>query len=162
VDAVILHPRFHEDKFKRLARHDLYEKAAAVTRLPLIANGDISGSDFIRNRAARFAPVSGLMIGRLAAAQPWLFGQWRNPELAVDHPEIVRRLGGYLAEDFPPETALRRLKIWMPYFACNFAFGHTLYKAVQQAVSLDEALERALAFLAADPERLDPVSVSGI
>jgi tRNA-dihydrouridine synthase len=162
VDALILHPRFHEDQFRRHARHEVYAELAAATRLPLIANGDISGPDYVRKHAALFAPVSGLMVGRLAAAQPWLFGRWHNPCLTVDPADVVRRLSAYLAEDFTPDKALRRLKIWMPYFACNYVFGHTLFKAVQQAADWDQAVARALDFLASDPERLDPISVSGL
>lgn len=162
VDALILHPRFLEEKFKRLARHELYADIASGTRLPLIANGDISGLDYANSRAAQFACVSGLMIGRRAIAQPWLFGRWHNPDLAVDHGEVVRRLCGYLAEDFSPDHAMRRLKVWTPYFACNFAFGHTLFKSVQQAPDWDSAVKRLLDFLATDPERLDPISVDGL
>ncbi len=162
VDALILHPRFHEEKFRRVARHDLYGDIAAGTRLPLIASGDIGGRDFVNARAAQFARVAGLMVGRLAIAQPWLFGRWHKPNLAVDPAEIAERLCGYLADDFGPDKALRRLKVWAPYFACNFAFGHTLFKGVQSAPDWDTAVNRLRAFLSAKPERLDPISVSGL
>jgi tRNA-dihydrouridine synthase B len=162
VDAVILHPRFLEEKFRRLARHELYGDIAAGTRLPVIANGDIAGLDFVNARAAQFAGVSGLMIGRRAIAQPWLFGRWHNPGLEVDYKDTARRLCGYLAEDFGPDTALRRLKVWTPYFACNYVYGHTLYKSVQSAPDWDCAVNRLLAFIDADPERLDPITVDGL
>ena len=162
VDAVILHPRFHEDKFRRRARHEVYGELAAVTRLPIIANGDISGLDYVTANAELFAPVSGLMVGRLAAAQPWLFGRWKNPTLAVDPAELANRLCGYLADDFTPDKAMRRLKVWVPYFACNYVFGHTLFKAVQQAPDWERAVLCLQSFLAANPERLDPISVSGL
>jgi tRNA-dihydrouridine synthase len=162
VDALILHPRFIEEKFRRVARHELYGDIAAHTPLPLIANGDIAGVDFIHARAAHFACVSGFMIGRRAIAQPWLFGRWHNPDLAVDYAEMVRRLCGYLAEDFSPDKAMRRLKVWTPYFACNFVYGHTLFKAVQAAPDWDCAVKRLQDFLATDPERLDPITVDGL
>lgn len=162
VDALILHPRFLEEKFRRLARHELYAEIAAATRMPLIANGDIAGPDYVNERAAQFDCVSGLMVGRRAMAQPWLFGQWRQPGLVVDPAEIARRLCGYLIEDFSPDKAMRRLKVWTPYFACNFVFGHSLFKAVQSAPDWDTAVQRLMDFLAADPERLDPITVDGL
>jgi tRNA-dihydrouridine synthase len=162
VDALILHPRFQEDKFRRRARHELYADLAAATRLPLVANGDIADPDYVSARAGQFAPVAGLMIGRQAAAQPWLFGRWHEPRLAVDFTDVVRRLCGYLLDDFSPDKALRRLKVWVPYFACNFVYGHTLFKSVQSAPDWDQAVGRIFDFLAADPERLDPISVSGL
>ncbi len=162
VDALILHPRFLEEKLRRLARHDLYGEIAACTRLPLIANGDISGAEYVRMRPAQFDSVSGLMMGRHAIAQPWLFGQWRNPSLSVDLGEVVRRFCGYLADDFNPDKAMRRLKIWTPYFACNFVYGHTLFKAVQGAPDWERAVTRILEFLDTGPERRTSISVDGL
>jgi len=162
VDALILHPRFQEEKFRRVARHDLTRDIATATRLPLIANGDIGSPAFVNARAAQFAGVAGLMVGRLAIAQPWLFGRWHNPDLAVDPAAIAGHLCGYLAEDFGPDKALRRLKVWIPYFACNFAYGHTLFKTVQSAPDWDTAVTRLRAFLDSHPARLDPISVSGL
>jgi len=51
VDAVILHPRFFEERFKRRARHELFPWAASLTRIPLIANGDVSGPDTLHAQA---------------------------------------------------------------------------------------------------------------
>ena len=155
VDALTIHPRFHEEKLKRSARHDLYAELAADTALPIIANGDIAGADYIRARAASFAPAAGLMIGRMAAARPWCFAQWHDPGLAVDHAEVWNRLFDYIVEDFPAAQALARVKIFTAYFARNFLFGHTLFAAVQSAPDLASARERAARFFAARPE-LDP------
>jgi DNA-binding Lrp family transcriptional regulator len=65
-------------------------------------------------------------------------------------------------EDFPPEKAIGRIKEFTAYYSRNFLFGHDLFRAVQPAESLDEAFERATAFLAKEPRVTAAPSVAGI
>jgi tRNA-dihydrouridine synthase B len=162
VDAVILHPRFMEDKFKRVAQYAVLGELAARMRVPLIGNGDISGAADLRTRAASLKGVAGWMIGRHAVARPWICALGENPGTSVDEAEVARRFCAYLAEDFEPDKALRRLKVWMPYFARNYAFGHTLFAAIQSAPDWDVARSRLDVFCAARPERLESISVDGL
>ena len=162
VDALTVHPRFFEEKFKRSARHALYGELAQQARLPIIASGDIRGAEDFREHAEQLAPVSGVMIGRMAAACPWIFARWRNPGLHVDYAEIWRRLCDYISEDFDPTRALIRLQVIAPYFARNFSFGHTFFKAVQSAPDLATARRRTEDFLSAEPALVRNVSVDGI
>ena len=150
VDAVILHPRFFEDKFKRRSRQERLAWAASLTRLPLIASGDITGPASVRSAAAALQSACAIMVGRMAIAQPWLFAAWDRP-LAVDRAAVWFRLCDYLEADFPAPQALARLKIFTPYYARNFLFGHTLAVAVQNAASLAQARDRAGAFFQTAP-----------
>lgn len=162
VDALTLHPRFTEQKFKRSAHHALFAEVAATTRLPVIASGDILGREQAGALAARLAPAAGIMIGRMAAAQPWCFAKWHNPALVVDYSDVWSRLCDYLAEDFPPDKALLRLQRLAPYFARNFHFGHTFFSKVDAAPDLATARARGAAFLAQSPEPATRVAVNGI
>ncbi len=162
VDALTLHTRFTEESLNRPARHALYGELIAETRLPVIANGDITGAAFIRDQSTPFAGAAGLMIGRMAAARPWIFAQWHNPTFKPDPAQVWNRLCAYISEDFPPHQALIRIKIITPYFARNFVYGHTLFLAVQSAPDLPTALARANHFLETSPEVFQEVSVSGI
>ena len=162
VDAVVIHARFSGESLSRPARVSLYPELAGETRLPIVANGDITGPDICKKRAALLEPVSGLMVGRMAAARPWVFGHWQNAPAAVSPAEIWRRMLGYLIEDFPEVQALMRVKILTPYFARNFIFGHTLFKAVQGASDLDTARKRADDFLSASPLLSTHISLDGI
>ncbi|MDD4869993.1 MAG: tRNA-dihydrouridine synthase family protein [Kiritimatiellae bacterium] len=162
IDALTIHPRFYEEKFKRSARHALYAELAAETCLPVIANGDITGLVFLRDHAEAFTPVSGIMIGRMAAACPWVFARWHNPGLIIDHEEVWNRLCNYIAEDFSPVQALIRIKIIAPYFARNFVFGHEFFKAVQSSTDMATVRERTAQFFTESPELSKDISVSGI
>jgi len=161
VDAVILHPRFFEDKFKRRARHELLAWAASLTRLPLIANGDIRGAETVRGKPAWFGHVAAVMVGRMAVARPWVFAAWERP-VAVDYADVWRRLFEYTCEDFPPGRALGRIKLFTEYYARNFQFGHALQVAVQNACTLESARERADEFFRASPAILPEPSLDGV
>jgi len=162
VDALTIHPRFFEEKFKRSARHALYGELARQARLPIIASGDIRGPEDLREHAGQLAPASGVMVGRMAAACPWVFALWRRPGLRVNHAEVWGKLCDYVAEDFAAPQALVRLKIIAPYFARNFSFGHTFFKAVHGASDLASARRRAEDFLRAGPGLARCVSLDGI
>lgn len=163
VDALTLHTRFAEESLNRFpARHELLAELCAATRLPIIANGDITGRPYFHEHGAKLAPAAGLMIGRMAAARPWIFAQWHNPGLTVDPCEVWNRLCDYMIEDFPPPKALIKLKVFMPFFARNFVFGHTLFSAVQSATEWDTARDRAHQFLSATPALVRDISLSGL
>lgn len=150
VDAITLHTRFFEDKFKRRSRHELFTWAAGLTTLPIIANGDITGAAIVREHAELFAPVVGLMVGRTAIARPWIFAGWDRP-VEVDYGEVWMRLHEYIAEDFAPEVAIKRVKLFSKYYARNFHFGHTFNTAIHNSPTMAVARERAAAFFAAEP-----------
>lgn len=161
VDAVVLHARFRGEKLGRPSRLSLYPALAAQTRLPLIANGDLHSLAFVTQHAESLAAVRGLMVGRMLVACPWLFGQWRAPDLTVDHVALWNRYCDYLLEDFTLDGAIKRLKIFTPYFARNFFFGHNLFTAVQIAPDFATARARAQAFFDQSP-RLAAVDLAGL
>jgi tRNA-dihydrouridine synthase len=161
VDAVVLHPRFFEDRFRRRARHELLPWAASLTRLPLIASGDIRGAETAREKPEWFRSVCALMVGRMAVACPWVFAAWDRP-FAVDYADVWRRLFDYTCADFPEGRALGRIKAFTEYYARNFRFGHTLQVAVQNAATLEELRQRADAFFDASPAVLPNPSLDGI
>jgi tRNA-dihydrouridine synthase len=99
VDAVILHARFIEERFKRRARHELFPWVASLTRLPIIANGDLAGPNTLEQRRDHFQSVSGIMLGRMAVARPWVFANW-DQSASVDLAAVWDRMYHYTVEDF--------------------------------------------------------------
>ncbi len=162
VDAVILHPRFADEKLKRRARHEVFLELAARTRLPLIASGDLHSRAAVQAHAASLTAVAGVMIGRMAVVQPWLFRAWSEPGFTPDHAEVWRRFVGYAREDFPGQKVFHRVKAFTAYFARNFQFGHSLFAVAQAASNLAELEDRALAFLEARPPLARQPDVAGL
>lgn len=162
VDAIILHPRFLGEKFRRHARYQYVPWAVQTLGLPLILSGDLTGPDCYAARHASPWGVAGLMIGRMTAVQPWIFARWSGRMPAMNHAEVWFRFLRYVTEDFPEDRRLSRIKIFTEYFARNFRFGHMLFAAVQSARTLDAAQQRAEAFFTRNPEILAEPSVLGI
>ena len=162
VDAIFFHPRFFEDKFRKRARYELFDWAASQTKLPMIANGDLAGPGTIGQYHHLFTKMQGYMAGRMVAIQPWFFAAWHGKPIPVDHAELWQRLYNYILEDFPPEKAISRIKIFTKYYARNFRFGHYFYMQVYNAPTLDAVKEKAMAFLSSQPEVMSDPSVQGL
>ncbi len=162
VDAVILHPRFADEKLRRRARHELLPELASATRLPIIASGDLHGPELLRRNPEHFAGVSGLMIGRMAVVQPWLFRAWRSEPVAPDYLDVWQRFVRYVREDFPERKVFHRIKAFTAYYARNFHFGHTLLAATQSATDLAPLTEKATRFLSSAPQPALHPDVAGL
>jgi tRNA-dihydrouridine synthase B len=161
LDALIVHPRFFEDKFRRRARVEYLPWIRSVTSLPLIANGDLNGPQEVQVRARHLEPACAVMIGRMAIARPWLFAAWEG-ELPVDAAAVWFRHLAYLVEDFPPLGALRRIKMFTKYYAANFAFGHSFRVGLNNTRSIAEAQAVATAFFEGSPALVPQPLVAGL
>ena len=72
IQALTIHGRTRADLFAGEAEYDTIAAVKAVTRIPVIANGDIDSPD----KAAavlRRCGADALMIGRAAQGNPWIF-----------------------------------------------------------------------------------------
>jgi tRNA-dihydrouridine synthase B len=152
-DALVVHARLCGERFKRPAHWAIIAAVKNALAIPVIGNGDVVDGSSAR---AMFAQTGcdGIMIGRAAIAQPWLFRnlvqelwQGRSPDPPPVARAVFENYLALLAKHFPPERQLGRLKEFTGYFARNFHYGHTLWKLVQGAPSLELAQQRALAFL---------------
>lgn len=100
-DFIVLHPRTVRQEYRGTADHSLSCRVARQCRVPLIANGDITTAaqahELFSDRH-----ISGLMLGRGALADPWLFLRirGRRPE-HVNPAERRRELSCYLGDLLP-------------------------------------------------------------
>ncbi len=77
LDLLTVHGRTVADMYRGGIRHDLIQRAVTSLPCPVLANGNVNsaaeGQETLRRTGAR-----GLMIGRGAIANPWLFNQIRT------------------------------------------------------------------------------------
>jgi tRNA-dihydrouridine synthase B len=162
VDAIIVHPRFFNEKLKRKARWEIFGWIASETTLPIIANGDIVSKGQLEDAGELLAPVCGLMVGRMAAVKPWIFQELSGNPIAIDYAAVWSAFYRYVLEDFPKEKAIGRIKEFSKYFAQNFLFGHEFYRGIQSAPSHEEIYKNALRFLNGDPKVTKHPTVKGL
>lgn len=179
-DMLTLHPRERRDKYSRPARHAYTARLARDLDVPVYANGDVASvAGFLA--LARDVPCDGVMIGRAAVTEPWIFrdiararrGEGASADPAdpavsgepygpcesgpIDHLEVSRAFLGFLVEGQPPEFWLSRARRFFYYYCDNFSFAHHIKMRVQNAKTLGEIeglLEAYLSEVPADRHRL--------
>lgn len=73
-DAVIVHPRYATQRYTGHADWGIIREVKEAVRIPVVGNGDVfQAADALRMR--RETGCDGVMIGRGAVGNPWIFGQ---------------------------------------------------------------------------------------
>lgn len=74
LSAISIHGRTRDDKFNGMAEYDTIKQIKQAVSIPVIANGDISTpqqAEFV----LKYTQADGIMIGRAALGNPWVFKQ---------------------------------------------------------------------------------------
>ncbi|WP_442321638.1 tRNA dihydrouridine synthase DusB [Cernens ardua] len=74
IQAISVHGRTREQKFNGEAEYDTMRAIKASVSIPVIANGDIDSAEKAAQVLA-YTKADGLMIGRAAQGNPWIFAQ---------------------------------------------------------------------------------------
>ncbi len=143
-DFLVLHARSVADGMSRKARWEYIAALKEHVSVPVIGNGDVmSAPDACSMMKA--TGCDGVMVGRQALIQPWIFRDIKAltsgkecPD-APDLKEVIFDLHRLLEEHFPADVALKRFKTALFWLAQNLTFGHFLTKQGGRAKSMDEA-----------------------
>ena len=126
-DALIFHPRVAPDKRSRPPKWEHITDVVRAVSIPVFGNGNLSTPE---DAAAmlELTGCSGVALGRIAAARPWIFAQLsRGLDPSAD---IVVQTAKDMAQAiwiwYPSHIAPGLYKKFMTFFCANFAFGHTL------------------------------------
>ena len=101
IQALSVHGRTREDAYKGNAEYDTIAEVKQATTIPVIANGDIDSPEKAKT-ILELTGVDGLMIGRAAQGNPWIFNQIKHylsegkqlPQ--PDNNEVCQTLIGHL------------------------------------------------------------------
>jgi tRNA-dihydrouridine synthase B len=77
IAALTIHGRTRACGYRGVAEYDTIAMVKAAVTIPVIANGDIDGPG-VAQRILEYTKADGLMIGRGAQGNPWLFGQIKS------------------------------------------------------------------------------------
>jgi len=157
IDMLSVHARLTHESFARRPRWERISPIKEWVKIPVIANGGIFSVRDAED-CLRLSGADGLMLGRGAAIQPWLFARIARAiyscdvaEPEVSLPDIYREFVRHIISLFRPERRLGRLKEFTHYFAKNYKFGHILASRVQGSSGVAEARERADIFFINNP-----------
>ncbi len=77
IQALFVHGRTRADAFKGEAEYETIAKVKAAVSIPIIANGDITDPEKAK-AVLEFTKADGIMIGRAAQGNPWIFKQIKH------------------------------------------------------------------------------------
>ena len=149
VEHIALHGRTKEQGYRGLANWDLVKHIKEVVKVPVSGSGDITSIDQAFKRF-RETGCDGVLIGRGAMANPWIFRQiedamhGREPfqPTLEDKRALLLEYFEMLQQDMPQLAAIGRMKQLAGQFTRGLQGGALFRTALYHSHSVDEILDR--------------------
>jgi len=149
VEHIALHGRTKEQGYKGRADWDLVRQIKETVKVPVSGSGDVVT---IEDALARWRETKcdGILIGRGAMANPWIFRQIEDtlagrepfqPTLA-DKRDILLEYFDLLRADMPELPAIGRMKQLAGQFTRGLTGGSRFRQVIYHSHSVSEVLER--------------------
>ena len=148
INAIAFHPRTRVQGFSGHSDWNLIGELKAALNIPVIGNGDIvTPEDAFRMKQE--TGCDGVMIGRGALSNPWIFRQIHELEngLAPTQPGVAAKyqlIKSYFQLLFEEETpgAIGKMKQFASWFTHAIPYGAALRKSIFESQSESEVMER--------------------
>ncbi|NNF00962.1 MAG: tRNA dihydrouridine synthase DusB [Pyrinomonadaceae bacterium] len=148
VQHVALHGRTRQQRYTGLADWGLVKQIKDAVSIPVSGNGDVTSVEFALEKFKETG-CDGILIGRGAMQNPWLFRQIDDvlngrdayqPTLE-DKQEVLLEFFEYLREDMPEKAALGKMKQLAGQFTKGLRGGAKFRQTLYHSHSAKEILE---------------------
>ena len=148
INAIAFHPRTRIQGFSGHSDWNLIGQLKAALKIPVIGNGDIvTPEDAFRMKSE--TGCDGVMIGRGALSNPWIFRQILELEngLPPTQPDVAAKyqlIKSYFQILFEEETpgAIGKMKQFASWFTHAIPYGAALRKSIFESQTESEVMER--------------------
>lgn len=146
VAALALHPRTRAQAYSGQADWSRVAEVKRVVSIPVIGSGDVKDARDALQRLESTA-ADGVMIGRAAMANPWIFmqtAQLRRGEepfepSPIDKYELLLRYFGMCLEEMPERLALNKLKQLIGQFHVGLPGSAVLRESIHRSTDAQAA-----------------------
>ncbi len=149
VSAVAVHGRTREQYYSGKADWEIIRQVKEAVRIPVIGNGDVFAPQDVK-RMLEETGCDGVMIGRGAKGNPWIFSRSLHYLKAGQVPpkpgikeirEMILRHGKLLAEFKGERTAMQEMRKHIAWYTAGLPHSSALRNEINQIDHLDGMLE---------------------
>lgn len=154
-DAIIIHPRTMRQNFTGFADWKLIGEVKAAVRIPVIGNGDVrSRDDAIR--MLRKTGCDGVMIGRAAVGNPWIFSElldekYTRPDLS-ERGRAASRHFDMLCELIGEKLAMLSMRQVLPWYTKGICGSKRFRERVHQINKSSDLKKEIWKFFISTPQ----------
>lgn len=167
IDALTVHGRTVREMYKPFVHYDAIARAARLMPCPVFANGNVDSVEAAR-QVIETTGAAGLMIGRGAIRNPWLFDQIREAWYGeVRTRPTLQDLRGYIEElyqetrrpDLRDGAHVGKMKKYLGYIAPGIGEDDAFWKELRPTLTLRDLFAVCDRHLAA-PDPFPPAQPS--
>lgn len=162
VEHVALHGRTRTQRYTGLADWDLVKQIKSAVSIPVSGNGDVTSVEFALEKFKETG-CDGILIGRGAMQNPWLFRQIEDalagreiyePSLA-EKQDVLLEFFEFLIEDMPEKAALGKMKQLAGQFTKGLRGGAKFRQTLYHSHTAPEILDNIAVYFETIDEESD-------
>jgi tRNA-dihydrouridine synthase B len=158
IDAISLHPRTREQGFGGWADWKLIGAVKKAVRIPVVGNGDVTTSSYVK-RMFEETGCDGVMIGRGALGNPWIFRSPNSMPLErksaaspslEEKKDMIHHHFSLIQTHYGEREAVKKIRkhiYWYTKGLPSCAFFHSTLSGLREKEALFEAIHSYFDFV---------------